>query len=310
MHGLPLAWAKFERVNVPNVGWRVAISGQNEIVRGTFAENGNKTQIAFAEPGWYLVVVQTETARAQTEIELETQTALAINTLGRWNVGGIVQPVNVAAAANGLADPVVQTITRQWMAHERVNMAWLVQTTDKDQPVRWRMTSGQTVGQHTVTVYAWRLFNYSGGIGKIEQPNRAIAAAGAVGDLQAIRLASPTNPWASPILQDWYRVTTPTANLTNALRWNCDCQHDYTHQLRFFTRATPGVGSNGDVVFRVFDATGAAIHEQPALYSATETVYTVNFARRLAGQAIAAVEMFKLLTTDFIDVRLELNVTD
>ena len=98
MHGLPLAWAKFERKNVPGLGWRIAITGQNEIVRATYAENANRSQLTFAEPGYYLVVVQTDTAQAQTELELETPTDLALNTLGRWIVGSIVQPISVVPA--------------------------------------------------------------------------------------------------------------------------------------------------------------------------------------------------------------------
>lgn len=310
MHGLPLAWAKFERRNVPSVGWRIAVSGQNELVRGTYQENANRSQITLAEPGYYLVVVQTDTARAQTEIELETPTALAINTLGRWNVGGIVQPINVVPAANGLADPVVNTLTRQWMPFDRVAMAWPIQTTAADQPVRWRWASGQTAGQHTPTIYVWRFFNYAGGIQKTQESNRAFLEAVSVGDFVVVRLDPPTNPWYSPTLADWYRITTPTANLTNLLRWTVETLHDYTHKLRLITRATPLSGASGDILFRVFDATGANIHEQAALYGATETVYEVNFARRAAGQQIDRVEIFKVDTDDALDVRVELNVTD
>lgn len=310
MHGLPLAWAKFERKNVAGVGWRVAISGQNEIVQGTYSEGSGRAQLTFAEPGFYLVVVQTETGRDETEIELETQTALAINTLGRWKVGGIVQPIQVVPAANGLADPFVQNLTRQWMPFERVSMAWVVQTTDKNQPVRWRWASGQTQGQHTGTVYAWRLFNYAGGIQKNQDSNRAFDAAVDVGDFQSLRLDPPKNPWYSPTFEDWYRITTTTASNANALRWNLDCLHDYTHTLKFFTRATPGSGKTGDLGFRVFDATGTKIHDQAATYGASVAVYEVNFGRRAAGQQIATVEVFKVETTDAVDVRLQINVTD
>jgi hypothetical protein len=311
MHGLPLAWAKFERRNVEGVGWRVAVTGQNELVRGTYRENGNRSQITLAETGWYLVVVQTETARAATEIELETPTALAINTLGRWSVGEIVQPIAVTAAANGLTDPAVETLTRQWHPFERVSMAWVVETKDKDQPVRWRIDSGQTVGQHTLTIYAWRLFNYAGGIQKNESPNRVLFAPIAAADVSAVRLDPPLNPWYNPTLLDWYRVTASSTQATNTLRWNVETLADYTHKLQMFIRSTPGTTATGDPGFRVFDAQGTNIFETKLLYQTpNQSIYESDFARRAAGQRVAALEIFEIEQTDAFDVRAVLNVTD
>ena len=293
------------------VGWRVAVTGQNELVGGTYRENGNRSEITFAETGWYLVVVQTETARATTEIELETPTALAINTLGRWSGGEIVQPIAVTAAANGLADPTVQTLTRQWQPFERVSMAWVVATKDKDQPVRWRIDSGQTVGQQTLTIYAWRLFNYAGGIQKDEPPNRVLFAPIAAADVSAVRLDPPLNPWYNPTLLDWYRVTASSTQASNTLRWNVETLADYTHKLRMFIRSTPGTTATGDPGFRVFDAQGTNIFETKLLYQQpNQSIYEADFARRAAGQRVAALEIFEIDQTDAFDVRAVLNVSD
>jgi hypothetical protein len=311
MHGLPLAWAKFERRNVAGQGWRVAVTGQNELVRGTYRENGTRSQITFAEPGWYLLVVQTETARAATEIELETPTTLAINTLGRWSVGGIVQPIAVTAASNGLADPTVEALTRQWQPFERVSMAWVVETTSKDEPVRWRIASGQTVGQHTLTIYAWRLFNYAGGIQKNESPNRVLFAPIAAADVSAVRLDPPLNPWYNPTFEDWYRVTVSSNQTSNTLRWNVETLPDFEHKLQMVIRSMPGTQVSGDVGFRVFDAAGTKIFERGLPYQPpSQSVYEQTFARRTAGQQIAALEIFKITQTDAFDVRAVLNVTD
>ena len=309
MHGLPLAWAKFERRNVPGVGWRIAVSGQNEVVRGTYAENANRSQITFAEPGFYLVVVQTETAQAQTEIELETPTELALNTLGRWRVGGIVQPISVVPVANGLADPAVQTLTRAWMPFERVSMAWPIQTTTADQPVRWRWSSGQTAGQHTPTVYAWRFFNYAGGIQKTQDANRVLESPTITGPAAAVRLDPPQNPWYNPTKLDWYRVTVGSAQ--TRLRWDVETLQDYEHLLRVTIRATPGTQASGSVAVRVFDSTGAIVHLQDLPYSQpNESVYSNTFARRPTGPRLTALEIIKMEPTDAFDVRVEFNVTD
>jgi hypothetical protein len=304
-----LAWAKFERRNVPGVGWRIAVSGQNEIVRGTFAENANRSQITFAEPGFYLVVVQTDTAQAQTEIELETPTDLALNTLGRWNVGGIVQPISVVPATNGLADPTVQTLTRAWMPFQRVSMAWPIQTTTPDQPVRWRWASGQTAGQHTPTVYAWRFFNYAGGIGKTQDANRLFEAPETIGAVEAVRLDPPQNPWYNPTKLDWYRVT--VASVQTQLRWEMQTLQDYEHQLRITVRSTPGTQASGAVGVRVFDSTGSIVYVQDLPYShPNESVYSHTFARRPNGPLLTALEIIKMEPADAFDVRVEFNVTD
>jgi hypothetical protein len=311
VHGLPLAWAKFERRNVPGVGWRIAVSGQNEIVRGTFAENANRSQITFAEPGFYLVVVQTDTAQAQTEIELETPTDLALNTLGRWNVGGIVQPISVVPATNGLADPTVQTLTRAWMPFQRVSMAWPIQTTTPDQPVRWRWASGQTAGQHTPTVYVWRFFNFAGGIGKTQDANRVLESPTITGPAAAVRLDPPQNPWYNPTKLDWYRVTATANQAGTKIRWDVDTLHDFEHLWRVAIRSTPGTQASGGVGFRVIDAQGSIIHQVGLTYNTqTETVLSQKVERRAAAQRVVALEVFDIEQTDFFDVRVEINVND
>jgi hypothetical protein len=309
MHGLPLAWAKFERKNVPGLGWRIAITGQNEIVRATYAENANRSQLTFAEPGFYLVVVQTDTAQAQTELELETPTDLALNTLGRWIVGSIVQPISVVPAANGLADPTVETLNRVWMPFERVSMAWPIQTTTADQPVRWRWASGQSSGQHTPTIYAWRLFNYAGGIGKTQDPNRVLEAPEAIGQVSAVRLNPPQNPWYNPTKLDWYRVTVASAQ--TILRWAIETSMDYEHQLRVTIRATPGTQASGSVSIRVLDRIGEIVHVQDLPYSTNESVYSHTFARRpFESSRLEALEIINLELEDAFDVRVEFNVAD
>ena len=310
MHGLPLAWAKFERRNVPGIGWRIAVSGQNEVVRGTYSENAKRSQITFAEPGFYLVVVQTETSQAQTEIELETPTELALNTLGRWRVGGIVQPISVVPAANGLADPAVQTLTRAWMPFERVSMAWPIQTTTADQPVRWRWSSGQTAGQHTPTVYAWRFFNYAGGIQKTQDANRVLESPTITGPAAAVRLDPPQNPWYNPTKLDWYRVTASATQPGTKLRWEVDTLHDFEHLWRVAIRATPGTQASGSFKFRVIDAQGSIIHQVDLNYIQTETVYSQKVDRRAAAQRVAALEIQNIKQTDLFDVRVEMNVND
>ena len=310
MHGLPLAWAKFERRNVPGIGWRIAVSGQNEVVRGTYSENAKRSQITFAEPGFYLVVVQTETSQAQTEIELETPTELALNTLGRWRVGGIVQPISVVPAANGLADPAVQTLTRAWMPFERVSMAWPIETTTADQPVRWRWSSGQTAGQHTPTVYAWRFFNYAGGIQKTQDANRVLESPTITGPAAAVRLDPPQNPWYNPTKLDWYRVTASATQPGTKLRWEVDTLHDFEHLWRVAIRATPGTQASGSFKFRVIDAQGSIIHQVDLNYIQTETVYSQKVDRRAAAQRVAALEIQNIKQTDLFDVRVEMNVND
>jgi hypothetical protein len=308
VHGLPLAWAKFERRNVPGIGWRIAVSGQNEVVRGTYSENANRSQITFAEPGFYLVVVQTETAQAQTEIELETPTELALNTLGRWRVGGIVQPISVVPAANGLADPAVQTLTRSWMPFERVSMAWPIETTTADQPVRWRWSSGQTAGQHTPTVYAWRFFNYAGGIGKTQDSNRVLEAPETIGAVAAVRLDPPRNVWYNPTKLDWYRVA--VGSDATSVRWNIQTLYDYEHLMRVSIRSTPGSQASGTITARVLNAEGSILYQKDLSYSpANDTVYTNVFARQI-DFPISAIELINLQATDAFDVRVEFNVTD
>ena len=308
MHGLPLAWAKFERKNVPGLGWRIAVTGQNEIVRATYAENANRSQLTFAEPGYYLVVVQTDTAQAQTELELETPTDLALNTLGRWIVGSIVQPISVVPAANGLADPTVQTLNRVWMPFERVSMAWPIQTTTADQPVRWRWASGQSSGQHTPTIYAWRFFNYANGIGKTQDANRVLEAPESIGQVSAVRLSPPKNPWYNPTKLDWYRVTVGSA--ASSLRWNIETLYDYEHLLRVSLRATPGSQASGTITVRVLNADGSILYQQDLSYSpANDSVYSNAFARQV-DFPISAVELINLETTDAFDVRVEFNVAD
>ena len=309
MHGLPLAWAKFERKNVPGLGWRIAITGQNEIVRATYAENANRSQLTFAEPGFYLVVVQTDTAQAQTELELETPTDLALNTLGRWIVGSIVQPISVVPAANGLADPTVETLNRVWMPFERVSMAWPIQTTTADQPVRWRWASGQSSGQHTPTIYAWRLFNYAGGIGKTQDANRVLEAPEAIGQVSAVRLNPPQNPWYNPTKLDWYRVTVASAQ--TILRWTIETSMDYEHQLRVTIRSTPGTQASGSVSIRVLDRIGEIVHVQDLPYSTNESVYSHTFARRpFESSRLEALEIINMELEDAFDVRVEFNVSD
>jgi hypothetical protein len=311
MHGLPLAWAKFERKNVPGLGWRIAVTGQNEIVRATYAENANRSQLTFAEPGFYLVVVQTDTAQAQTELELETPTDLALNTLGRWIVGSIVQPISVVPAANGLADPVVQTLNRVWMPFERVSMAWPIQTTTADQPVRWRWASGQSSGQHTPTIYAWRLFNYAGGIGKTQDANRIWELPTITGPAAAVRLDPPSNPWYDPTKLDWYRVTASATQAGTKLRWEVETLHDYEHLWEVAVRSTPGTQASGSIGFRVLDAMGATIASTTLNYQPpNETFHSQKVDRRSSNQRVAAVEVFDIDQTDACDVRVVLNVND
>lgn len=306
MHGLPLAWAKFERKNVAGVGWRVAISGQNEIVQGTYSEGSGRAQLAFAEPGFYLVVVQTETGRAETEIELETQTALAINTLGRWKVGGIVQPIQVVPAANGLADPFVQNLTRQWMPFERVSMAWVVETTNKNQAVRWRWTSGQTQGQHTGTVYAWRLFNYAGGIQKNQDADRLfVPLQTSTPNITATPTETTPNVWYNPVFRQWYLVE---CNAAGQIFWEPDCFYDYAHELVVNVKIAEGNAGFKGFKLYVDSQQTQQIIEIGVNYSLDNT-YTATFPRRAPGHAITRVWASVGNGSKFY-IWAKLNVTD
>lgn len=306
MHGLPLALAKFERKNIAGVGWRVAISGQNEIVGGTYSEGSGRAQLAFVEPGYYLIVVQTETGGAETEIELETQTALAINTLGRWRPGGIVQPVNVVPAANGLADPFVQNLTRNWMPFERVSMAWVVETTTANQAVRWRWTSGQAQGQHTGTVYAWRLFNYAGGIQKNQDADRLyVPLQTSTPNITVTPTETTSNVWYSPVFRQWYLVEC-AAN--GQIYWEPECLHDFAHELVVRVKIAPGNANFTGFKLYVDSQQTQEIFEIPTSY-VTESTYTQAIASRAAGDPITRV-LAQLGNGSKFYIWAKLNVTD
>lgn len=321
MHGLPLAWAKFERRRIDNFTWKMAVSGQNEIVRGTFAERNspdrtgqdvNTSQIQFAEPGWYLVVVQAGTGNATTEIALTSGSVQTwvINPMGRWRAGTIVQPIDVAAAANGQADPVVQVLNRVWQPYQRVSIAWLTQTTAANQSVQWQTTSGELAGFNSLAVYVWRFFNYAGGVEKMQQPDRLFDPPQAEGNVTVTALRTTANRWYSPVYKLYRSVTATANNPFNKVVWLPECLADYTHTLRVAILATPGSGATGSPVVSIYSAANALIGSQALTYNATEAVYTINVGRRAAGQQIARVEIAQINATDAFDVEAQLNVTD
>jgi hypothetical protein len=310
MHGLPLAWAKFERKNVPGLGWRLSVTGQNDLVGGTWAESTTETQITFAEPGWYLVVVQTDTGRELTELELVTPTTWALNTMGRWRKAVIVQPINVVPAANGLTDPVVTMLNRQWQPHERVSMAWPIQTTTKNQAVKWRFLSGQTPGQHSMVAYVWRLADFAAALGPNTQDANRLLDAPQVAGL-AVRTTEQPNPnkWYSPPYKWTHRITEMGSDPTNAVTWSPKCSHDYTHQLVVgYKCAVPNIV--GFFRIKVFSQLGNVLANQRVSYKPTELEYSVALARRAANDRITTVEISEFDNGDLFDVWARLNVTD
>ena len=311
MHGLPLAWAKFERRNVPGLGWRVAVSGQNNLVGGTWAESGSETQITFAEAGWYLVVVQTDTGRELTELELIAPTTWAVSTLGRWRKAVIVQPVQVIADPTGMADPNVTFLNRQWQPHERVSMAWPIQTTTKNQAVKWRHLSGQTAGQHAMVAYVWRLWDYAAALGpNIQDANRLLDAPSVAGLATRTTTELNPNPWYNPVYKWWHRIGATGANAANAIVWLPQCSHDYTHQLILTLRAA-GAAITGRVRLTVYDGQNVVLFTGLMAYKNNEELpYTVAFGRRSLNEQVARVEVTEFDNTDDFEIWGQLNVTD
>lgn len=310
MHGLPLAWAKFERKNVPGLGWRVAVSGQNDLVGGTWAESASETQITLAEPGWYLVVVQTQTARELTELELLTPTTWATNVLGRWRKAVIVQPVQVIADAAGLADPVTTNLNRQWQPHEHVSIAWPIETTTKNQPVKWRFQSGQTAGQHSMVAFVWRFWSYAAALGpNTQDANRLLDAPQVAGLATRTTAQANPQPWANPVWKWWHRVSATGANAANAVFWLPDCLHDYTHELVLTIRAAGATIGNRPRL-QVITQQGNVIQNNLITYKFEELQYAYAFARRAAGDPITRVELTEFDNTDDFEVWAQLNVTD
>lgn len=312
MHGLPLAWAKFERRRIDNFTWKVAVSGQNEIVRGTFGENGNTSQIQFAEPGWYLVVVQAGTGNATTEITLTGRSVQTwiVSPTGRWRAGTIVQPISVAAAANGQADPVVQVLNRVWQPFQRVAIAWLTQTTAANQAVQWNTTSGELPGFNSLAVYVWRFYNYAGGVQKIQEPNRLLDNPQTQGNVIISQKRTTGNPWYSPVFKLYRSVSATATNAANKLVWLPECLPDYTHQLNLAILATPGSGATGSPIVAIYSAANALIGLQTLTYNATEAVYTINIGRQLSGQQVARVEISQITVADAFELEAQLNVND
>ena len=314
MHGLPLGWARFERRNVPSLGWRVVITGQNEFVRGTYAESGDTGQLTFAEAGWYLLVVQTETARKTTEIELVQPTTDAINTLGRWNMATIVQPTVVTAAADGLADPTVTTITREWQPFERVSMAWIIQTTTSNQAVKWRASSGQTVGSQTWTADVWRFHNYAAGVDgqKTQEANRLLAEVtqgnNTGGNATVSALTTLKNAYLNPE-PVWHRIAATADNAANRVSfYPRDMLANYTHDVVFTIKTTPGQTATGSPTLTVYSTTGGSMGSVSIPYTATPATYTLAIAA--GANAINEIRISNFGVADKFDVWGRCNVTN
>lgn len=314
MHGLPLGWARFERKNVPTLGWRIVITGQNEFVRGTYAESGETGQLTFAEAGWYLLVVQTETARKTTEIELIQPTAEAINTLGRWNMATFVQPTVVTASATGTADPTVDTITREWQPYERVNMAWMIQTTTANQAVKWRASSGQTAGSQTWTADVWRFHNYAGGVDgqKTQDANRLLDAvvqgSNTSGNATVTALATLKNAFLNPE-PVWHRIGATADNAANRVTfYPRDMLANYTHSVVFTIYRTPGQSATGSPTLTVINNAGGTMGSISMPYTSTPATYTINIAA--GANTIQEIRITNFGLADKFDVWGRCNVTN
>jgi hypothetical protein len=314
MHGMPLGWARFERKNVPSLGWRVVITGQNEFVRGTYAESGDTGQLTFAEAGWYLLVVQTETARKTTEIELIQPTTDAINTLGRWNMATFVQPTVVTAGASGVADPTVTLLTRSWQPFERVSMAWILQTTTANQAVKWRASSGQTVGSQTWTADVWRFHNYAAGVEgqKTQDSNRLLAEVtqgnNTGGNATVSALTTLKNAYLNPE-PIWHRIGATADNAANRVSfYPRDMLANYTHDVIFTIKTTPGQTATGTPTLTVFNNVGGSMGTVSIPYNATAATYTLSIAA--GSNRINEIRISNFGVADKFDVWGRCNVTN